>query len=85
MVFPGIAGDQIDKRLGTQIFAPIGFGLGLLFGTTALVVLARKFTPAAGGTPLPWPDEKTGEEGSGPDKNSDSSNTGPAHTAPLDK
>jgi hypothetical protein len=58
MVLPGILGAYLDKRWGTTLLAPVGFGLGLVLGTTGLIVLAKKLTPPAGGKPLPWDDPK---------------------------
>lgn len=58
MVLPGVLGAYLDKRWGTTFLAPLGFGLGLLLGTMGLIVLAKKLTPPARGTPLPWDDSK---------------------------
>ena len=55
MTAPGLAGSYLDRQLGTSIFALLGFGLGLLLGTTGLLVLARHLTPTARG-PTPPPD-----------------------------
>jgi hypothetical protein len=58
MVLPGILGAYFDKRFGTTLLAPMGFGLGLLLGTVGLVVLAKKLTPPARGSPLAWEEPK---------------------------
>ncbi|MBX3423797.1 MAG: hypothetical protein KF752_19750 [Pirellulaceae bacterium] len=50
---------MLDRRLGTQQFAVIGFAVGFLMGTTGLIVLARKLTPPARGKPLEWEDAAT--------------------------
>ena len=57
MVLPGILGAMLDKRFGTTFLAPCGFGLGLIAGTTGLIILGRLYTPPARGNPLPWQEE----------------------------
>ena len=62
MIAPGIAGATLDKRFGTNFLALIGFAFGRLLGTTGLIVLAKRFTPPAGGEPLAWDDDSQDNE-----------------------
>lgn len=57
MIAPGLLGSVLDKRMGTRVLTPIGFLIGMLLGTTALVVLAKHMSPPARGRPLPTDDE----------------------------
>ncbi len=45
MVGPGAAGLWLDKRLGTQFLAAIGMVIGMVLGTTALLVLVNVKRP----------------------------------------
>jgi hypothetical protein len=58
MVGPGWLGSLIDARLKTAYFMPAGFVLGIALAMTALIVLAQKLTPPAGGMPLPLDKEE---------------------------
>lgn len=71
MVGPGILGSMLDRKFGTSFLGLLGFAFGLVAGTTGLLVLAKQFTPKAGGKPLPW-DEETTED----DEHDDSPNRG---------
>jgi len=62
MVIPGILGSVLDRRWGTTFLAPVGFGIGLTAGTAGLLVLVKRFSPPAGGKPLPWDEDQEGEE-----------------------
>jgi hypothetical protein len=44
MVLPGLAGQWLDKRWGTQFLALIGFGLGVSVGIWHLVAMTRPRT-----------------------------------------
>jgi undecaprenyl pyrophosphate phosphatase UppP len=57
MVSPGLIGMFFDKKLGTQFLTPTGFVIGTVLATVALLVIAQKFTPTAGGAPIPHEDE----------------------------
>jgi len=37
MVAPGLAGDWLDKRLGTGFLSLLGFGVGIAAGVTFLI------------------------------------------------
>jgi hypothetical protein len=39
MVLPGLAGQWLDSRWGTQFLVLVGFGLGILLGITHLIVM----------------------------------------------
>ena len=41
MIVPGFLGGWLDEWLGTTLLMPLGFGLGMVAGTTALVIIAR--------------------------------------------
>jgi hypothetical protein len=62
MVLPGIAGAWLDSKLETNWLSPLGFGVGLIVGTVGLVVLAKRFTPPARGTALPFDETKNSKE-----------------------
>lgn len=74
MVLPGIVGSMLDRRFGTSFFALLGFLLGLVVGTTGLVVLAKRFSPQARGKPLAWEDDDSEE----PPSHEPSSDEGPS-------
>lgn len=42
MVLPGVLGDWLDKRLGTQFLSLVGFGVGITVGIWHLVLMTRK-------------------------------------------
>lgn len=46
MVGPGVAGLWLDKQLGTRFLAAIGIVIGMVLGTTALLVLVNVKRPA---------------------------------------
>ncbi len=58
MVGPGLAGVALDKRFESSLWTPVGFLLGMVLGTTALVTLAQKLAPPGRGKPLPLDDEE---------------------------
>ena len=62
MVGPAFVGNYLDRRFGTMIFAPAGLVLGMLLGTSLLLLLANKLTPAARGNPLPLDDDRPEDE-----------------------
>lgn len=62
MVGPGLFGAFIDGKLGTGFFTPAGIFLGMGLATYLLVLLARKLTPPARGTPIPFEDEPTDDD-----------------------
>lgn len=41
MILPGLCGQWLDKKLGTQFLTLIGFGLGLTAGIGALLVMTK--------------------------------------------
>ena len=41
MFFPGIAGQWLDRKLGTSFLTVMGFGLGFAIGFAALLVMVR--------------------------------------------
>ena len=50
MVVPGLVGYWIDQRLGTRVvFLLIGFALGGVLATLALMRIAKNRTPPGGG------------------------------------
>jgi F0F1-type ATP synthase assembly protein I len=58
MVGPGMLGRFLDGYFGVHFLAPVGLIVGMVLGTTLLLVLARKFAPPARGKPLPPDDEQ---------------------------
>ena len=48
MMGPGVAGLWLDKQLGTRFLAAIGIVIGMVLGTTALLVLVNVKRPALG-------------------------------------
>lgn len=60
MLGPGLIGWWLDRKLGTSLLTPIGFLVGMVLATTALLALAKKLAPPARGNPIPFEDE--GEE-----------------------
>ncbi len=42
MVLPGLLGNWLDGRLGTQFLALVGFGLGITVGIWHLLLMTRK-------------------------------------------
>ena len=63
MLAPGALGGLIDRQLGTSIFTPAGFLLGLALAMVALVILAKKLAPPARGKPIPFEDELPADKG----------------------
>ena len=57
MIVPGFLGSWLDEWLGTKLFMPLGFGLGMVAGTTALVIIARALSTQSSGS------EQTGGKG----------------------
>lgn len=49
MMGPGVAGMWMDKQLGTRFLAAIGIVIGMVLGTTALLVLVNVKRPAPDG------------------------------------
>ena len=45
MIGPGVAGMWLDKQLGTSFLAAIGMVVGMVLGTTALLVLVNVKRP----------------------------------------
>src|SRR4051812_24552980 len=45
MIGPGVAGMWLDGRLGTKFLAAIGIVIGMVLGTTALLVLVNVKRP----------------------------------------
>lgn len=62
MAGPGLVGSALDKRWGTSVFTPVGFLLGIVLATGALLVLAQKLAPRAGGKPLPPEEDRHDDE-----------------------
>lgn len=42
MVLPGLLGNWLDGRLGTQFLAFVGFGFGIIAGIWHLMLMTRK-------------------------------------------
>ena len=68
MVGPGFLGSFLDQRLGVRFLTPIGLVLGTVLATFLLLLLARQFTPAARGKPIPFDDEEDMQNDNGADK-----------------
>jgi hypothetical protein len=47
MIAPGFLGSWLDEWLGTTILMPLGFVLGVVGGTTGLLVIARRLSDQA--------------------------------------
>jgi cyanate permease len=47
MCLPGIGGLWLDGKFGTECFALLGFGLGLVLGIASLLALAKASPPHA--------------------------------------
>ena len=62
MIVPGIVGNWLDGRLGTEFLLPLGFGVGVITGIVVLIVLGKQFTPPARGEAIPWEDEPSDED-----------------------
>lgn len=45
MFLPGVGGDWLDKKLGTNFLALVGFGFGLIAGIWILLVMVRVKRP----------------------------------------
>ncbi|MFN3190523.1 MAG: hypothetical protein ACE361_08370 [Aureliella sp.] len=56
MGLPGGIGVLLDNQLETKYLMPTGVIVGFVLGTAMLIFLAVKFTPKAGGEPLPIDD-----------------------------
>jgi F0F1-type ATP synthase assembly protein I len=49
MVIPGLLGYLLDQWLGTQVvFLLLGFAIGAILATSALVRIAKRSTPSGG-------------------------------------
>jgi nitrate reductase gamma subunit len=44
MIAPGFLGSWLDDWLGTTVLMPAGFALGVIGGTTALVLISRRIS-----------------------------------------
>lgn len=67
MFAPGFIGSALDKRWGTSFLAITGFAIGMVLGTTMLIILMKQFAPPARGKPLEIEDETTVSESSNDD------------------
>lgn len=57
MCLPAVAGMYVDDYFQTGVWTPIGAISGFILGTCLLLLLVTKFTPQAGGKPIPFSDE----------------------------
>ena len=50
MFLPGVGGNWVDDRLGTKIFALVGFGFGLCAGLAVLLAMVNRSPPPPAGS-----------------------------------
>lgn len=67
MLLPAVLGNWLDDLLETKFLALAGLILGMVLGTTMLLILAKRLIPPAGGKPIPFEDEEVDEEESSQD------------------